>query len=127
MEIFEDIIDGLDRRIETQSKLIQKTEDEMQKYGLQKALEAYEETKIFIETIREDYNNGWIPCSERLPENDNYILLSFENFSIPIVGRYEEDENGGAFYAGDELETCVSQDLFVNAWQPSPEPYQKGE
>ena len=30
---------------------------------------------------------GWIPCSERLPENDNYILLSFENFTIPLVGR----------------------------------------
>lgn len=74
-----------------------------------------------------EYNNGWIPVEKRLPENDNYILLSFENFSIPIVGRYEEDENGGAFCVGDESETCVSQDLFVNAWQPLPKPYQKGE
>lgn len=72
-------------------------------------------------------NNGWIPVSERLPEKDKYILLSFLNFSIPCVGRYNEDENGGAFYIGDEDETCVSQELFVNAWQPLLEPYQQNE
>ena len=71
-------------------------------------------------------NNGWIPCSERLPENGNYIL-SFENFSVPMVGRYEEDETGGAFYIGDEDETCISQDLFVNAWQPLPEPLKESD
>ena len=75
----------------------------------------------------EQYNNGWIPCSEP-PENDRYVLLSFENFSVPMVGRYEEDENGGAFYVGDDYETCVSQGMFVNAWMNLPAPYQpKGE
>lgn len=74
------------------------------------------------------YNNGWIPCSERLPETDKYILLSFSNFSVPCVGRYEtDDENGGAFYIGDEAESCSEQDMFVNAWMPLPEPYKKGE
>lgn len=72
-------------------------------------------------------SNGWIPVSERLPETDKYILLSFSNFSIPCVGRYNEDENGGAFYIGDDDETCVSQDLFVNAWQPLPDPYEAKE
>lgn len=70
-------------------------------------------------------NDGWIPVEERLPEDDRYILLSFENFSLPLVGRYEENEKGGAFYIGDcdEEDTCASNDLFVNAWQPLPEPY----
>lgn len=31
----------------------------------------------------------WIPVSERLPKSGKYILLSFENFSLPVVGRYE--------------------------------------
>ena len=31
----------------------------------------------------------WIPVSERLPKSGEYILLSFENFSLPVVGRYE--------------------------------------
>ena len=47
-------------------------------------------------------NYGWIPVSERYPENDRYVLLSFENFIIPTVGRYEEDEEGGAFFVGDD-------------------------
>lgn len=79
--------------------------------------------------IRKHMNNGWISVSERFPETDDYILLSFSNFSLPMVGRYEEDSGGGAFYLGDcdEEDTCISQDMFVNAWMPLPEPYQEGE
>lgn len=73
-------------------------------------------------------NDGWIPVDERLPEDDRYILLSFENFSLPLVGRYEENEKGGAFYLGDcdEEDTCISNDLYVNAWTYLPERY-KGD
>lgn len=73
-------------------------------------------------------NDGWIPVEERLPEDDRYILLSFENFSLPLVGRYEENEKGGAFYLGDcdEEDTCISNDLYVNAWTYLPERY-KGD
>ena len=100
--------------------------------------EAYDKEKFhcpkFCEVIKEtvkeieENHNGWIPVEEELPETDKYILLSFSNFSIPCVGRYEDDENGGAFYVGDDDETCVSQDIFVNAWMHLPTPYQpKGE
>ena len=44
-----------------------------------------------------------------------------------MVGRYEEDENGGAFYIGDEEETCVNHSLFVNAWMELPEQYKESE
>lgn len=71
-------------------------------------------------------NNGWIPVGERLPENNDCILLSFENYSIPDIGRYEQDEEGGAFYPGDGDYTYLSYGLFVNAWKPLPKPY-KGE
>ena len=49
--------------------------------------------------------------------------MSFENFSMPLIGRYETDETGGAIYVGDDEESCISQDLFVNAWMLLPEPY----
>ena len=69
-------------------------------------------------------NDGWIPVEERLPEDDRYIFLSFENFSLPMIGRYEQDSDGsGNFYIGDETESCISQDLYVTAWQPLLEPY----
>lgn len=74
-------------------------------------------------------NDGWIPVEDqdRLPKDDKYILLSFENFSLPMVGRYEENKEGGVFYLGDcdGEDTCISQDLYVNAWQPLPKPYRQ--
>ena len=46
---------------------------------------------------RKRLKSGWIPVTERLPENGDYVLLSFENFSLPLVGRYVGDEElGGA-------------------------------
>ena len=73
------------------------------------------------QTVKLIKDSNWIPVSERLPDSNDYILLSFSNFSLPMVGRFEDE----AFYLGDDDEgdTCVSQDLFVNAWRPLPEPY----
>ena len=69
---------------------------------------------------------GWIPVEEELPAAGKYILISFYNFSIPQIGRYEEDaDGGGAFYIGDEAETCLTQDLIVNAWMELPKPYKE--
>lgn len=80
-----------------------------------------------VERLVKKADIGWIPCDERYPDTDEYILLSFENFSIPIIGRYEEDVEGGAFYAGDEEETLASHGLVVNAWRGLPEPYSEKE
>ena len=71
----------------------------------------------------------WVPVEEQLPEDSYYIILTFANFSLPMVGRYEMNEDGsGAFYLGDcgGEDTCISQDLYVNAWMLLPEPYRTG-
>lgn len=70
----------------------------------------------------------WIPVEEQVPENNMYVLMSFESFSMPLIGRYEVDGTGGAFYVGDDdEESCISQDLIVNAWMPLPEPYRQDD
>lgn len=70
----------------------------------------------------------WIPIEEQLPETEDYIFLSFSNFSLPAVGRYETDRDGnGAFFLGDEDCSCMERDLFVNAWRSLPEPYKVNE
>lgn len=76
----------------------------------------------------EDTNvlSRWIPISERLPEDENYILVSFENSTMPDIARYEENDEGGTFYPGDDEKPYSSYGIFVNAWMPLPEPY-KGE
>ena len=56
----------------------------------------------------------WIPCSERLPEDESYILVSFENSTMPDIARYEE-------------KSYSSYGFFVNAWRPLPESYREEE
>lgn len=89
------------------------------------ALEKYKKYNDLEEQGR--LPTGWIPVEERLPEDDKYILVSFENFTVADIARYETDEEGGAFYPGDEDKSYVSYGLFVNAWMPLPEPYKSGK
>lgn len=79
--------------------------------------------ELGIQALKE---NTWIPCSERLPEDESYILVSFENCTMPDIARYEENDEGGTFYPGDDEKSYSSYGLFVNAWMKLPEPY-KGE
>ena len=72
--------------------------------------------------------NSWIPVDERLPETDDYILVSFSNYTLPDIGRYEADKDGGVtFYPGDNERSYVSYGLFVNAWMELPECYKEDE
>lgn len=82
---------------------------------------------VDLQRIIDDLDkNMWNPVTESVPTDERYILLHFENFSLPSIGRYQEDENGGAFYVGDDDDPCVKYGLFVNAWMDLPERY-KGE
>lgn len=86
-----------------------------------------------IEQLQDDLEqdekeNGWIPVSERLPDPDKHILVSFENFSLPMIGRYTvDDDDGGTFRVGDEDESFIEHDLYVNAWTELPECYKEDE
>lgn len=68
----------------------------------------------------EEPKGEWIDIDYKLPKNDEYVLLSFANFSVPLVGRYYEDEDGGNFFVGDETEPLIKQGIFVNGWLPLP-------
>ena len=89
---------------------------------LQEMDEEYQKLAKEVAELRE--KERWIPVEEKFPEDDNYILLSFENFSLPAIGRYETDRDGGAFYLGDDDASCISCGVVVNAWKPLPEQYQ---
>ena len=39
----------------------------------------------------------WVPVTERLPKLGEYVLISFSNFTLPCIGRYDEDEKGEAW------------------------------
>ena len=77
-----------------------------------------------IERMKGEERQRWIPVTERLPEPETYILVSFDNYTFPDIATYRADDDGsGAFYPGDEDYTYLSTGFFVNAWMPLPEPY----
>ena len=76
-----------------------------------------------LKRLRE--KSKWIPCSERLPEDESYILVSFENSTMPDIARYEENDEGGTFYPGDDEKSYSSYGFFINAWMPLPKPYRE--
>lgn len=95
-------------------------------------LAEYEDTGLepaeVLQLKKESEERRWIPVTERLPESGKYVLMSFENFTLPAIGKYEvNDEGDGAWYLGDndEGDTCCSVGLFVNAWMPLPESYRE--
>lgn len=77
-----------------------------------------------IERMKGEERQRWIPVAEKLPEPETYILVSFDNYTLPDIAIYRVDDDGsGAFYVGALDCTYLSVGLFVNAWMPLPEPY----
>lgn len=70
-------------------------------------------------------NIQWIPITERTPEDESYILVSFENATMVDIARYEADDEGGSFYPGDDDEPYSKYGIYVNAWMPLPKRYRE--
>lgn len=62
----------------------------------------------------------WIPCSERLPEEDTYVLATTEWGEITMAEKLSD--NAWFIYEGNA--NAKSDDIV--AWMPLPEPW-KGE
>lgn len=62
----------------------------------------------------------WIPCSERLPEDDRTKLVTFDG--ITEAGYYS---NGDWWCVGDNINLSIRPDVI--AWMPLPEPYKEDE
>ena len=80
--------------------------------------------KVIKETVKEieENHNGWIPCSERMPE-DEQVVIACKYKSISIL-RYSTKTNHWYELSGNWWWSAN----MVTAWQPLPEPYQqKGE
>ncbi len=88
----------------------------------------YEKLATYEDAEEQGLPIRWIPVDEKLPDVDEYIIVSFENFTVPMIGRYTvDDDDNGTFRIGDEDESFVENDLYVNAWMPLPKPYRESE
>jgi hypothetical protein len=77
--------------------------------------------------IAEEYNGGWIPCSERLPNKDEYlkhkgrfIVTDGNRTYVTHFDIYETQKFGVPQLNG------FCEDNKVIAWMPLPEPYKEG-
>ena len=103
-------------------KLIEELEDRIRWYQTMDVNSvpvdvAIKETQRIIELVNEvaeKYNNGWIPCSERLPEQNVPVLTCDKdrwmsvNINMPYKGAKNDFECG-----------------YYLAWQPLPQPYRE--
>ena len=79
-------------------------------------------TNEAIEIVKQEaerYNNGWIPCSERLPKYGEVVMCSCTNSGITI---------SCITHKGVKPSKSVRFGQHsVIAWQPLPKPFQKGD
>ena len=80
------------------------------------------------ETNCSEISNNWIPCSERLPEDNTRVQVTFANGEVGQSSWHKENEYNNGF---DAVMHGVTDRHFVTfgviAWMPLPEPYQEGE
>ena len=88
-----------------------------------------------VNQLAEEYNNGWIPVEQKLPEeNGKYIayyhkwsdgnyLPKFDETEIRIL-RYRNNDWIFPTYGNTEAEKDSHREVI--AWQPLPAPFKKG-
>lgn len=88
--------------------------------------------KVKIVGNEEEHNDVWIPCSERLPENDDDVLCWYE-YRI-MQGTHEGEMNQkfeigyyNKYFKRWGGEVSSGRDCKVIAWKPLPEPYKEDE
>ena len=112
------------------SKIIEKLEENQtivfnlgggkpkQSIDLERAIEIVKQEAEKFGTDTNVGSNGWIPCSERLPEENSNVIACFAHGLVTELAFYD-----GLFHGIYEYTTSV-----IIAWQPLPAPYQpKGE
>ena len=83
------------------------------------------DAKEIVQEVAEEYNNGWIACSEKLPELRQDVLVTVKYTGFMGMHGYWI-QTGHMEAENDWWGNCAGGEVI--AWQPLPEPYQpKGE
>ena len=91
-------------------------------------IQRFEALRMAIEALQEPQVGGWIPVTERLPENGCGVLVTVngKHSNITFVNALEiaEYRNTEGWIIEGYLDWL---DPNVIAWQPLPEPYKGGK
>lgn len=67
----------------------------------------------------------WIPCSERLPERDEIVLVSYKTTDNVHMCKYLDDGSENTWWSYND--DCLEWNNVILAWMPLPEPYKGGD
>lgn len=90
---------------------------------------SFEDAKKIVQEVAEEYNNGWIPCSERLPEEAFGCLVTVMDCEPSAQTDFENILPYFVGYDGHRWNDADGEEIpfEVIAWQPLPEPYKERE
>ena len=85
-------------------------------------LSAYKDAIHIVNQLAEEHNNGWIPCSVRLPEGKELhrVLVTDEDGVMAVCYFLEVTNVFKVSWDGEEFKDVV-------AWKPIAPYWQKGE
>lgn len=114
-EVFEKIIDQLRKEAAEEDSPIYEGDEEVGLYVDER------EVEIIIKRIAAEYNNGWIPVEDKLPENGETVLAYIKhNYAEDGWRAYRVYE----YDADSEHWIGMGNLCEVIAWQPLPEPWE---
>ena len=114
---FEKILDGIESYIE-----------DAKSEGDFSYIKPFEIAKIAVQEVAEEYNGGWFPCSERLPEidgNTSDIVLVCGSNGFQYMAFWCDDLKWRFCECGMAKNPILWTEIV--AWQPLPEPYKESE
>ena len=91
----------------------------------EKRVDTIKEMLEIVQEVAEEYNGGWIACSEKLPELRQDVLVTVKYTGFMGMHGYWI-QTGHMEAENDWWGNCAGGEVI--AWQPLPQPYQpKGE
>lgn len=69
----------------------------------------------------------WIPCSERLPENRERVLVCFRSGTVHIAVWWGDYDEKGAWKFTSQFPTKLYRTDTIPKWMPMPDAYEPPE
>lgn len=72
-----------------------------------------------VNQVAEKYNDGWIPCGERMPADNADVLVWHSGQDMHCVAWYN---SASKIWYSNDFE--ITDSKYIVAWQPLPKPYE---
>lgn len=112
-----------DKYVSEYSPCLDSEYDDFFHRGLERASRLVKEVAEGFATDTNVGTNGWIPCSERLPEEDGFYLATLDG---EIAGEEKPFSGLAEFENGKWVDDDEDYQCII-AWQPIPEPYKESD